>query len=92
MSTALVRRRQDGLIQIVPARARAVDRYPDTVAVLVLALGLYVSTLLSARAMAAIAVACVAVEVWRAWRGRRLSQPLAPVAELAVERRRARGG
>ncbi len=71
MSTAIVRRRADGIVQILPAPHPAVDPSAASIFALLASCGLYVAALIGAPLWFALTAPAVGVEVWRARRARR---------------------
>ncbi len=86
----LVRRRRDGLTQILPPPFRRDVRepFPESFGAFLLGTGLYVATFIPGKAELAIVAACLGLELWRAYRARKLlERPLAEVQEFPARRR-----
>lgn len=89
MADVFLRRRHDGILQILPTRLRrdVFDPYPESIAALLFASGLYVSTVIPGPLALAVIASCLARELWRARIARRLlCQPLAEVEDLWAAR------
>jgi 1,4-dihydroxy-2-naphthoate octaprenyltransferase len=83
-----VRRRTDGIAQIVPVRTRrkhSGEPYAWTLALVLVAIALYVTALVSAAFVVLLGAVCTAFEVRHARRGIRSAKQ--PAAEVRVLRR-----
>jgi hypothetical protein len=84
----VVRRRTDGIAQIVPVRSwrlRRVEPYAGTLALALIAVALYVAALVSAAFVALLIACCGAFEVHRARKAS--GSPSQPAAEVRTLRR-----
>jgi hypothetical protein len=87
--TACVIVRSDGIPQILHTRTRDLtEPYPESIAALLAVTGAYVSALLPASTAVVLVTTCLAIELGRAYKARRLlCQPIAEVLELPTRRR-----
>jgi hypothetical protein len=83
-SVVVVRRRPDGIAQIVRVRARRRMREPlsGTLALVFAAVAGYLAALASAAAAGVLVVSCVAVEAWRSRPKKRPAPPAASEADV----------
>ena len=89
MNPPIVRRRPDGVTEIVPRCRLRVSRdpYVGSVLMALVSCGLFVTTLVTLPVLLLIMAPCLLVELWRARRVRQLLQfPPAPVEELPRRR------
>jgi hypothetical protein len=91
MSNVVVRRRRDGIVQILPPRGRRWDPHITSLVALVVGTALYVSTAIQwSLALVVVGVGCLLRELLHAFRARMLLRnPPAPVQELPPRWRRA---
>ncbi len=91
MTEVTVKRRRDGIVQIVPPRSRRWDPHLASLVALLVGTALYISTAIQwAAAAALVGVGCLFRELVHACRSRMLLRnPPAPVQDLPVRRRRA---
>jgi hypothetical protein len=91
MSKVVVRRRRDGIVQILPPRGRRWDPHIASLVALVVGTALYVSTAIPwTLALVVVGVGCLLLELLHAYRARMLLRnPPAPVQELPPRWRRA---
>ncbi len=89
MPTVCVIIRNDGIPQILHARTRDItEPYPESIAALLAVTGAYVSALLPASTAVVLVTTCLAIELWRAYKARRLlCQPIAEVLQLPTRHR-----
>jgi hypothetical protein len=90
MDDVIVRKRRDGIVQILPPRSRRGDPNFTNLLALIVATALYISTLIQATAMAVVGVGCLFRALLHARRERkRRRYPPAPVQDLPTRWRRA---
>ena len=83
-SVVVVRRRPDGIAQIVRVRARRRLREPlvGTVAVVFAAVAVYLAALASAAGAGVLVASCLVVEAWRSRPKKRAAPPAASEADV----------
>jgi hypothetical protein len=90
MADVIIRKRRDGIVQILPPRSRRGDPHFTNMLAIVLGTALYISTAIQWTAMMVIGVGCVFRELVHACRERmRRRNPPAPVQDLPRRWRRA---
>jgi hypothetical protein len=90
MADVIIRKRRDGIVQILPPRSRRGDPHFTNLLAVVLASALYISTLIQWTAMMVIGAGCLFRELVHACRARmRRRNPPAPVQDLPTRWRRA---